>query len=175
MNYWPNSANPRTERRAVCKLGIRCYFLFTQGLFLGESVRLCAIQQLQGVPRKPTVLLTVFFVWFLLKMLLWEGSCSLVIKSLEKIPKWGGGKKKNSSQANREVLCIIFIELSVHFFFSQKHQSRLRLNHLTKHFLFILLPELLLAIQHKLWACPVLWKLNTGSNSRTWIRHFVAA
>lgn len=118
MNYWTNSANPRTEHRAVCKLGIRCYFLFTQGLFLGESVRLCAIQQLQGVPRKPTVLLTVFFVWFLLKMLLREGSCSLVIKSLEKIPK-RGKKKKKSPQANREVLCIIFIELSVHFFFTK--------------------------------------------------------
>lgn len=119
MNYWPNSANPRTERRAVCKLGIRCYFLFTQGLFLGESVRLCAIQQLQGVPRKPTVLLTVFFVWFLLKMLLWEGSCSLVIKSLEKIPEWGEKKKKIHPRPIGRFSVLYLLNCRFIFFFTK--------------------------------------------------------
>lgn len=103
-------------------------------------------------------------------MLLREGSCSLVIKSLEKIPKRGKKKKKNHPRPIGR-FSVLYLLNCQFIFFSQKHQSRLCLNHLTKLFLFILLPELLLAIQHKLWACPVLWKLNTGSNSQTWMRH----
>lgn len=82
-----------------------------------------------------------------------------------------GKKKKKNHPRPIGRFSVLYLLNCQFIFFSQKHQSRLCLNHLTKLFLFILLPELLLAIQHKLWACPVLWKLNTGSNSQTWMRH----
>jgi len=91
LDYWPTSANPKTEHGAIHKLGITCYFPVTSECnFWRHLVDYVESNTcLQSVPCMPTVLLTI---WFLVKMLLGEGSCSLFIRSLE---KWG---KKNHSR-----------------------------------------------------------------------------
>lgn len=75
MDYGPTSASPKTKHGAADELGTICYLTVKrQCNFWRHPLDYVESSScLQDVPCMPTVLLTI---WFLLKMLLGEDSCS---------------------------------------------------------------------------------------------------
>lgn len=94
MDYCPTNASPKAKHGAADELGIICYFTVTRQCNFWRP-RLDYVESsgcLQDVLCMPTVLLTI---WFLLKMLLGEDSCSVHQKPSKDI-KMQKKKKPNS-------------------------------------------------------------------------------
>lgn len=112
----PHQCNSKNKARAAHKLGsVICYFTVTrQCNFWRHPLDYIELSTcLQGAPCMTAALLTI---WFLLKMLPGEDSCSVHQKPSKDIKM---GKKNHTRSIGKFFNYRISIKMPVHFFFTQ--------------------------------------------------------